>query len=423
MFNYRTHLEPAVILVVVLALLTGVLVSELSAQDDKDATTIVDLQEKADSGDLNSMVLLGEYYRDSTRPDFEKALLWFRKAADQGSSIAMERLGGMYRDGYGVDKNYAIAVDWYKKAADAGDLTAMASIGWMHYHGLGLKKDVSEALRWYRTAAEKGGHEGMNNLGHLYLNGLGVKQDVQEAIHWFRKSAAAGNPYGYDNLGVLYLQGNGVPKDIESAKKMFRMAAKLGLTDSMIRMGRLERANDSPKAHKAAFDWFFQARASMEGMRELGNCYLDGVGVEPDADEGLRWYLSAIDAGHPFAPADLADRLLTGRGLKADPAKAKAILEKAALNGNAGAATKLGHIASKSSAYEEALKYYRMAANLGEPTAMFCIAIQYKNGWGVTRDDEEALNWLRKAAEHGNDHAKQVLSKLNKRGQSGRTNR
>lgn len=111
--------------------------------------------------------------------------------------------------------------------------------------------------------------------------------------------------------------------------------------------------------------------------------------------------------------AEAADRLLSGRGIIEDPTKANAVLTTAASKGNAGAATKLGHIASESKNYVEALKHYRIAANLGEPTAMLCIGIQYKNGWGVTRDDAEALSWLRKAAEGGSDYAKQILSQLN----------
>ena len=346
------------------------------AQGHKDARTIVQLREDADPGDANAMVLLGEHYRDAVDPDFDRAISWFRKAIDRG------------------------------------DLSAMSSMGWMYFHGLGVEKDVGQALKWYRTAAEAGGHEGMNNLGHLYLHGAGVKQDVQEAIRWFRKSSAAGNPYGYDNLGVLYLEGNGLPQNVEAAKEMFRSAADLGLTDSMIRIGRIERAHDSPESRKAAFDWFSRAQASMEGMKEIGDCYFDGIGVEPGTDEGLRWYQLAIDAGHPLAPADLADRLLSGRGVSIDREKAMTVLETAASNGNIGAVTKLGHIASESKDYEQALEYYRVAAERGEATAMLCIAIQYQNGWGVQKDLEQALNWLQKAADHGSEMAAQILAKV-----------
>jgi TPR repeat protein len=262
-------------------------ISESNGQQSANLIAVDRLTNKADSGSVPSMVLLGEFHRDSVRPDFDKALHWFREAHARGSTIAMDRIGGMYLEGHGVKKDYTVALDWYTKAVEAGDSTAMASVGWMHFHGLGVKKDFSEALHWYQLAAEKGGHEGMNNMGHMYLKGIGVKQDTQQALRWFKKSSDAGNSHAYDNIGVLYLEGNGVEKSIESAKEMFKMAAKLGLTDSMIRLGRLERVNGSPNAQKAAFNWFAQANSSAEGMRELGECYFDGIGVEPSVDEGF----------------------------------------------------------------------------------------------------------------------------------------
>ena len=46
------------------------------AQGHKDARTIVQLREDADSGDANAMVLLGEHYRDAVDPDFDRAISW-----------------------------------------------------------------------------------------------------------------------------------------------------------------------------------------------------------------------------------------------------------------------------------------------------------------------------------------------------------
>lgn len=368
-----THI---VSLLISLVAMISILEPTVVAQEREETLSIEQLQKNADSGDTDAMVILAEYYRDADEPDFDRAISFFRKAVD------------------------------------LGDLSAMAGMGWMYFHGMGVEKDVAKALKWYQIAAEAGGHEGMNNLGYLYLHGVGVEQDVQEAIRWFRKSSAAGNPYAYDNLGVLYLEGNGLNQDVEAAKEMFRAAVNLGLTDSMIRMGQVERAQDSPESRKAAFDWFSKAEDNMQGMKEIGNCYFDGIGVEPSVEKGLSWYRRAIDAGHPFAAVELAGRLLTGRGISIDREKAMTILEIAVSNGNAAAATQLGHIAGESKDYKKAQEYYRIAAERGDSTAMLCIGIQYENGWGVPVDHEQGMVWLKKAADHGNEMAIQILDKI-----------
>ena len=49
--------------------------------------------------------------------------------------------------------------------------------------------------------------------------------------------------------------------------------------------------------------------------------------------------------------------------------------------------------------YEEAAKWYRKAAELGNSTGQFELARMYMNGHGVTRDYAEAAKWLRKSAD------------------------
>jgi TPR repeat protein/serine/threonine protein kinase len=51
--------------------------------------------------------------------------------------------------------------------------------------------------------------------------------------------------------------------------------------------------------------------------------------------------------------------------------------------------------------YEEALKWYRKAAELGQLDAMNNIGVCYADGQGVPKDLEESVKWYRKAAEQG----------------------
>jgi clan AA aspartic protease (TIGR02281 family) len=60
------------------------------------------------------------------------AMGWWRKAADQGYTIAQYNLGTMYEHGEGVPKDYAEAAIWYRKAADQGDADAKKNLATLY---------------------------------------------------------------------------------------------------------------------------------------------------------------------------------------------------------------------------------------------------------------------------------------------------
>jgi hypothetical protein len=63
----------------------------------------------------------------------------------------------------------------------------------MYRNGQGVSKDYAEALEWFRKAAERGHPQAQFNLGNMYLKGQGVKPDREEARKWFTKAADRGH--------------------------------------------------------------------------------------------------------------------------------------------------------------------------------------------------------------------------------------
>jgi tetratricopeptide (TPR) repeat protein len=55
--------------------------------------------------------------------------------------------------------------------------------------------------------------------------------------------------------------------------------------------------------------------------------------------------------------------------------------------------------------YEQAVKYFKQAAELGHAGAQCNLGVCYSYGRGVAQDDKEAVKWYRKAAEQGHDAA------------------
>jgi TPR repeat protein len=58
------------------------------------------------------------------RSDYPTALRLFRSLAEQGDAAAQSRLGQMYENGQSVPQDYAEAVMWYRRAADQGSAIA-----------------------------------------------------------------------------------------------------------------------------------------------------------------------------------------------------------------------------------------------------------------------------------------------------------
>ncbi|MEI8248149.1 MAG: hypothetical protein WCI51_20100 [Lentisphaerota bacterium] len=76
-----------------------------------------------------------------------------------------------YKQGhvYAQDQNMEKAVEYYRKAADHGYARAQYKLGICYANGEGVKKDMEAAARWWRRAAAQG-HSHAKEL--LKKNGL-----------------------------------------------------------------------------------------------------------------------------------------------------------------------------------------------------------------------------------------------------------
>ncbi len=55
------------------------------------------------------------------KQDYQEAVKWFRKAAEQDDYGGQSNLGLMYAEGNGVSQNPVLACMWFMLAADKGD--------------------------------------------------------------------------------------------------------------------------------------------------------------------------------------------------------------------------------------------------------------------------------------------------------------
>jgi TPR repeat protein len=128
----------------------------------------------------------------------------------------------------------------------------------------------------------------------------------------------------------------------------------------------------------------------------------------------IRWeHFSALeraaDKGQPEALSDLAQVLIAGKLVPADPERAVLLLERAVAAGSADGAYQLAEVIVTGVHHPKdeakAFALYRQAAFGGSPVAMFNVAAFLSQGAGVKRDYTEALAWILLAKKRGVERA------------------
>jgi TPR repeat protein len=162
-----------------------------------------ELRQKAEHGDASAQNKMGDIYCGGNTPNYEEALKWYRKSAEQGNPLAQVNLGRMYERGYGLAQNYEEALKWYRKSAEKGDAAAQYNLGVMYCFGQGVAKNFEEARKWYRKAIEQGDVTAQTGLGAMYEKGYGMSSNRKTAIEWYRKAAKQGDMAAKRNLERL----------------------------------------------------------------------------------------------------------------------------------------------------------------------------------------------------------------------------
>ncbi|PIQ95540.1 MAG: hypothetical protein COV67_14330 [Nitrospinae bacterium CG11_big_fil_rev_8_21_14_0_20_56_8] len=121
--------------------------------------------------------------------DPKAAMVWYRKAADEGYAPAQVGIGDLYSKGLGVQKNNHRAQEWYKLATRLSrNAEAYFKVGEGYFRGLGEPQDYGTALSYYKTAAKLGHPVAQYLIGSMYEVGWGVDSDLIEAWVWYMRA-------------------------------------------------------------------------------------------------------------------------------------------------------------------------------------------------------------------------------------------
>lgn len=331
-----------------------------------------------------------------------------------------------------------------KAAGERGLAEAELALARRHLNGDDVAKDVQKAIALFESAGTKGLTDAWNELGLLYMNGVDGKRDEAKAHEYYRKAAAFGNSYAAHNLGLDYLFGkHGLGIDYPQAFRLLRDSAETGNDDAQFFLSRMYfEGKGVRKSDALAKFWAGQAhnRHNLDGTAELGLLLVRTAEDAIARDAGIALLYRAALARYAFANLEIGRLILDGL-IKDDPAKAFAWVESATEIGSERATALLGrmyveglgveadvakgiellsqmeqlHIADAhyyhgllarhgigiSLNKNEAVKHFRLAAQLGQVEAAENLAVMFHVGEGVNRDPAAAIPLYRLAANAG----------------------
>lgn len=211
--------------------------------------------------------------------------------------------------------------------------------------------------------AKTGNANAQNTLGTYYYNAKFVKRNYDTAAKWWALSAKQNNMDAIGNLGLARQKGHGVEKDTVIALTLYKKSIAMGNTELLKQHSELA-GKDGP------FDYVL-----------LGECTKEGIGTKKDLKKAAGLYAAAAKLG------------------SVDGAREAGILYFSMQD------------------YSEAFPLLQSAVENGENKALYFYAESLYNGYGTTKDLQNAAIYMLKAAEAGNANAAYEVAKMYNKGE------
>jgi len=318
------------------------------------------------------------------------------------------------------------ALEEYKRGVEA--LFALDT-----YHFMTGEFDAS-LLNHFRPAADAGYPQALLWLGILQSNIESYKEDHSESRRWLdlaegqlpalRRDAEKGDAAA--QLGLVFFlmeESDGEPENPEEVQKWCGLAADQGYPLAYLMMGALamEGVGVEPDA-KEAVKWLRRVaeKGDTGGMLMLASLYHDGgPGLEKDAREAEKWYRKAIEKGNNDALGELAQLYVEGGpGLTPDARKAVELYRQAIDKGSDYLLDTLAQLYLEGGPglapdAKNAAELYRRAFDKGGDYLLDTLAQLYlEGGPGLAPDARKAVELYRTKADKGDEDAMERLAQL-----------
>ena len=219
-----------------------------------------------------------------------------------------------------MNKEYERAAQMFYEGATEGNAEAAFNYAYCLMNGYGVERDPALAKSFYVFASHKVG-EAAYNLAVMYLKGNGVKRNYKKTFEYMKDAAELGVIEAQLYLGVAYTLGSLFEPDVVSISLIPYHTPEYSEAIAYIEgdvpdyeadeEARIAAVRHDPHS---AFSWFKSAAKhspdyvedfSQKGKYLYARCFIDGLGTDFNRDRGNALMLLAATDGSADAMAYL----------------------------------------------------------------------------------------------------------------------
>ena len=352
-----------------------------------DPAVISIYNRRAERGFPKAQCALGFIYlSDEYRAQYEeKGVELFKSAAAVGFSKALLSLAAYY--GRAQDeKSQTLQLHYLHLASDAGETEAQLALGCRYKSGKGVERDTKRALELFERAAEKKDKQAQYQLGLFYLRGTDIEKNEEKALELLNASAEQEfGPAQYE-LAALLAESSGHEAKIRS---LLERAVENGCLSAYAFLGRCYAYGQfgvelNPQKGVELLQ-FAADKGEVNGLYELGMCYLRGIGVARNKTMSLKYLQDAADHGYSEA-MHVVSTIFFNEG---NVTKGHEYMKKAARHKHLTSQFMLARLYHKGQVIEKneklAFHYYKLAADQGMPEAHYGLGILFESNTDTAR--------------------------------------
>lgn len=321
--------------------------------------------------------------------EYEKAEEYYLKAAKYNNDI-YALIGKMYYDNGDEEKG----IKRLKEAYEKGAYSAAGMLG----RAEEKRRNIGKAKEWYMKGIEKGDIFSQNSMGFIYEK----EKKWDEAEKLYIKGAEKNDTQAIYQLISLYFRTNREP-EIEKWKKiLFNSSQRLNFTDAMRDMVMYITGSENDRKYAKVL---FEAGDMVyeEKYEEAEKLYNEALKYNKEAYYylGTLYYnyyknknkaIEIFRKGHAEGDFDSTYALVLSEYEKNNEAEAENLLKICAEKGKLDCQKDYGMTLNKKDKREEALKWFKKAAEQKDADAMFQIIYYYYK----KKDEAEMKEWAKK---------------------------
>lgn len=351
-----------------------------------------------------AQLMLSELYTNGTlvTQDFNKAKELAQLAQAQGYVPAIYQMGEIAR----AQNEMQQAKDWYLKASQALYLPADIALANLYLDEKNPLHDAHAGFLWMLKAAQDGSSQAQVALASMYKQGIGVEADENLSKEWQQKAivSAKNSQATAEMKAALWLSNR---KAVQLSDTHYALTGILSPWKNAQAL-KADRYNASPEMEAVTADKLYQPQFVMAQPNTLAisdyyNAWLSTLGPLPH--EVLTFPMVALSFQSNKLSEEQLNRLMN-----------QAVLGDFDAQFELAQRYQQGASVEKNS--EEAIKWYKLAANQQDLRAEYNLAVLYLEGKEVAADVTKGLALLQDTAFKGNVDAQYVLARIYEQGLS-----